>query len=152
MRRQSLVAVLAIVAVGSTISACGSPSSGTLPTLGRTTELFHDGLGFGQVRPSEIFNGGDPTGRIQMVTWSSWGGSEARGLGMSDYVTGTESVAGGTEESATIVAFNLGSCHGRDMYRSVEWYYPQHGERFDPSTYEDICNGEYVTGGYPDHP
>jgi hypothetical protein len=53
-------------------------------------------------------------------------------------------VATGTQETVTIVAFDLGNCDGKLMYRAVEWYFPQHGDRFNPSQYEDICTGSYV--------
>jgi hypothetical protein len=42
------------------------------------------------------------------------------------------------------VAFDLGNCDGKLMYRAVEWYFPQHGEHFNPRQYEDICTGSYV--------
>ena len=44
----------------------------------------------------------------------------------------------------TIVVFNLGTCDGKLMYQAMEWYLPQHGERFNPSQYEDVCTGSYV--------
>jgi hypothetical protein len=53
-------------------------------------------------------------------------------------------VATGTEETATVVAFDLGMCGDKLMYRAVEWYYPQHGMTFRPQQYEDICTGAYM--------
>jgi hypothetical protein len=44
----------------------------------------------------------------------------------------------------TIVAFDLGTCGGTLMYQAVEGYFPQHGQNFNPSQYEDICAGSYV--------
>ena len=41
--------------------------------------LFAHGAGFGQIRPSKIFNGGDPTGLVSHITWTSWGGARASG-------------------------------------------------------------------------
>jgi hypothetical protein len=101
-------------------------------------------VGFGSVRPPEIFNGGDPTGLVTHIVWKSWGGPEAIGVGTAEYVKPNQSVASGKEEPATIVAFNLGSCNGRLMYQAVEWYFPQHGQTFDPSHYENICTGTYA--------
>ena len=43
-----------------------------------------------------------------------------------------------------MVAFNRGSCHGGDMYRAEEWYFPAHGQRFSPHRYQNICTGAYV--------
>jgi len=117
--------------------------SHTVPTLGRFAGVFINGVGFGQVRPKEIFNGGDPTGMVSHITWKSWGGPKAIGTGMALYVGPNQIVADGTNETATVVAFNLGLCGGKLMYRAVEWYFPQHGQAFNPSQYENICTGGY---------
>jgi hypothetical protein len=123
--------------------ASASPSA-AVPTLGQPAGVFAHGQGFGQVKPAEIFNGGDPTGLVTHVIWRSWGGAQAVATGISDYVGPGQTVAGGKEESATVVAFNLGICDGKLMYRAVEWYFPQHKQAFDPGQYEDICTGTYV--------
>ena len=114
------------------------------PTLGRLAGALIHGSGFGQVKPPEIFNGGDPTGLVSQISWKSWGGSEAIGIGKAEYVGPREVVATGTEESATVVAFNLGKCDGKLMYQAVEWYFPQHGQTFRPSHYENVCSGTYA--------
>jgi hypothetical protein len=117
----------------------------TPPTLGQPAGLFaHGSSGFGQVKPAKIFNGGDPTGLVTNVVWSSWGGAQATASGTSDYVGPNQSVAQGTEETVTVVAFNLGTCGGKLMYQAVEWYFPQHGQAFNPNQYENICTGTYV--------
>jgi len=116
-----------------------------VPVLGQPAGDFDvDSQGFGEVRPATVFNGGDPTGLVMHITWSSWGGSTAIGTGTSDYVGPNQTVAGGTEEMVTIVAFDLGTCGGTLMYQAVEWYFPQHGQSFNPNQYEDICTGSYV--------
>jgi hypothetical protein len=116
-----------------------------VPTLGQRAGLFDtNSEGFGHVRPATVFNGGDPTGLVTGITWSSWGGSTATGTGTSDYVGPNQTVAGGTQEPVTIVAFNLGTCDGKLMYQAAEWYFPQHGQAFNPSEYENICTGSYV--------
>ena len=81
-----------------------SPSTtpAALPTLGRPAGVFSRGKGFGQVKPSEIFNGGDPTGLVTHVTWSGWGGPQAKATGVSDYVGPNQSVASGKQETAKI--------------------------------------------------
>jgi hypothetical protein len=121
-----------------------SVSPPPLPTLGRLAGLFARGAGFGQVKPARIFNGGDPTGLVTQIVWGSWGGAHADGTGKSEYVGPGQSVATGTEERASIVAFNLGTCDGKPMYQAVEWYFPQHSQAFDPNQYENICTGAYV--------
>lgn len=114
-----------------------------VPVLGQPVGDFSHGTGWGQVRPSTVFNGGDPTGLLQHVTWSSWGGSTATGTGLNDYSAPGQTVADGTEEPATIVAFDLGTCDGKLMYQKITWYFPQHGQSFHPSQYENICTGTY---------
>jgi hypothetical protein len=61
---------------------------------------------------------------------------------MSDYVgPNTPSVAAGTNESVTIVAFDLGTCDGvHPAYMRVAWYFPEEGQSFDPSQSENACN------------
>jgi photosystem II stability/assembly factor-like uncharacterized protein len=112
-----------------------------VPTLGRRTGAFVNGEGFGQVEPTVVFNGGDPTGYVGGITWQSWGGARAVGTGTSDYVGPQQTVAQGTQEPVTVVAFDLGTCDGSLMYQAVEWYFPQHGQTFDPDQYENICTG-----------
>ncbi|NUR04286.1 MAG: hypothetical protein HOY79_49630 [Streptomyces sp.] len=98
--------------------------------------------GYGQPHPATIFNGGDPTGLVTRVVWHSWGKSTAEGDGIGLYAPGI--VANGTEEPTHVVAFDLGMCGGTLAYRAVEWYFPQHGQRFNRHVYLDICKGTFV--------
>jgi hypothetical protein len=125
-------------------SASASASPAGVPTLGQLAGDFAQGQGFGQVKPARIFNGGDPTGLVTNVAWSSWGAAQATATGTAEYVGPNQSVAQGTEESATVVAFDLGTCDGKYMYQAIEWYFPQHNQAFNPNTYENICTGSYV--------
>jgi hypothetical protein len=121
-----LGAAIVLVCAG----CAGSPGhqQAALPTLGRPAGVFAHGEGFGQVRPSGIFNGGDPTGLVSHITWKSWGGARASGTGTSDYVGPAQSVATGTQQPVTVVAL----------------YFPSHGQRFNPHRHENICTGTYV--------
>jgi hypothetical protein len=137
------------VAAALICAGCGSSSplttpAAAAPVLGRPVGVFAHGAGFGQVKPARIFNGGDPTGLLTHITWKSWGGPDAVGSGKSDYVGPGQSVAAGSEQRATVEAFRLGKCHGKQMYKAVEWYFPQHGQAFSASHYENICAGTYV--------
>ncbi|MCX5287094.1 MULTISPECIES: hypothetical protein [unclassified Streptomyces] len=111
-----------------------------VPVLGVVWGPYQQG--YGQPHPAAIFNGGDPTGRVTQVVWHSWGKPTAEGDGISLYAPGI--VANGTEESTHVVAFDLGMCRGTLAYRAVEWYFPQHGQRFNPHVYIDICKGTFV--------
>jgi len=128
------------------VAVVSSAAAAVVPTLGRPAGLFANGKGFGQVRPAEVFNGGDPTGLVTHIVWSSWGGTQATAAGTAEYVGPNQSVAQGTEQTATVVAFNLGTCDGKLMYQAVEWYFPQHGQAFNPAMYENVCTGSYVPG------
>jgi hypothetical protein len=122
-----------------------TPTGTRTPTLGHRVGLFASpaAVGFGTVQPTEIFNGGDPTGLVTKIVWHSWGGPDAVGTGMSDYVAPGGTVASGTEQPTTVVAFELGTCGGVYMYQAVEWYFAAHGQAFDPNRYEDVCSGTY---------
>lgn len=112
--------------------------------LGRLAGVFAHGSGFGLVKPSTINNGGDPSGIVTHISWTSWGGTEAVGTGIGEYVGPGQSIATGSQEPTTVIAFDLGTCDGKLMYRAVEWYFPQHGQAFDPGNYENICSGTYA--------
>ena len=47
-------------------------------------------------------------------------------------------------EQTRVVAFHLGECGGKLEYQAIEWYFPQHGGKFNPGQYIDICTGRYV--------
>jgi hypothetical protein len=133
---------LAAGAAGCSQGAASSGGSQPAPVLGQPAGAFSHGTGWGKVKPTEVFNGGDPTGLVTHISWSSWGGSSATGTGTSDWPY--PSVAGGKEEHVKIVAFNLGQCSGKLMYQAVEWFFPQHGQAFSASRYENVCTGTYV--------
>jgi hypothetical protein len=116
------------------------------PTLGVLAGTFIHGSGFGQVEPKTVDNGGDPTGIVTSIRWSNWGRTQVVGTGLSDYVGPNQTVASGTIQPVRIVAFDLGTCNGRYMYEAVEWYFPQHGQTFDPNHFEDVCTGTYHSG------
>jgi hypothetical protein len=145
--------LVSAAAVVMACAGCGSPAAGTgatgastaaVPTLGRAAGDFAHGAGFGTVKPARIFNGGDPTGLVTHISWKSWGGGRAVGTGTSVWVGPRQSVAQGRPAAVTVEAFRLGMCHGKLAYRAVEWYFPEHGQSFNPHRYENICSGSYV--------
>jgi hypothetical protein len=91
-----------------------------------------------------VFLGRDPTGNLSQIRWNTWGGTQAVGTGISLYVSPNEITAAGTEQEATVVAFDPGTCHGSYAYQAVEWYFPQHGGYFDPGYYLNACTGAFV--------
>jgi len=132
-------AVLALAGAAATPSASADPE----PTLGQVWGPPSQ-EGYGTVRPPKVFNGGDPTGMIWDISWSSWGGAQADGTGTSYWEAPGAAVAESVKRPATIVAYNLGTCNGQLMYQAVKWYFPGEGESFDPRGHYNICTGDYV--------
>ncbi len=118
-------------------------AAGPAPRLGRA---YTPGVsGFGRVRPPRIFLGGDPTGLVEHIHWSGWGGSKAAGEGDAEYDwPGTAVAANGFSTGARVVAFHLGICRGHRSYDALEWYFPKYGQLFDPHKYINSCTGEFV--------
>src|SRR5579864_5025064 len=102
--RSALGAAVAVASAGLAAAGCATASHAAtsgpaspsppaaVPTLGQPAGVFAHGQGFGQVRPAEIFNGGDPTGLVTQVDWRSWGGAQAIATGISDYVGPNQTV------------------------------------------------------------
>jgi hypothetical protein len=134
---------LGLASLRSTMAYCCAVNlADEVPLLG--VEWGPSQKGYGQPHPSTIFNGGDPTGLVTNIRWSSWGGQTAIGEGTALYAPGI--VANGHREPARVVAFSLGMCNGYRAYTAIEWYFPQHGQKFNPRTYINICTGQYVGG------
>lgn len=111
------------------------------PTLG--VKAPH-GSGFGQVRPSRVDFGGDPTSFVTNVKWSSWGGARAVGHGKALWVWPGWCVAcGGVVLPATVVAFGRTTCQGHSAYAWVEWFFPSRGQSFNRRLAgNNICTGK----------
>ncbi|WP_141214705.1 MULTISPECIES: hypothetical protein [unclassified Rhodococcus (in: high G+C Gram-positive bacteria)] len=104
--------------------------SGQEPVLGRV--WGPDQQGYGEVRPSAIYNGGSLSGLVENIVWQDWGSPQAEGSGISRNVGKSPSgVADAPLEPVVIVGFDLGDCDGTLMYRSLVWYFPNSGETFD---------------------
>ncbi|MFJ9250283.1 hypothetical protein [Streptomyces sp. NPDC101776] len=117
------------------------------PTVSPTTPLLGtlwapNQKGYGLPKPTMFFNGGSPSGMVRDLTWTSWGEQRATGTGEEVYVTNA-SVADSPWEKNSVVAFDLGDCDGVRTYRKISTFFPQHGGRFDPTQYIDVCTGEY---------
>lgn len=96
--------------------------------------------GLGTARPSLVDLGGaDSTGVIEHLTWENWGDTTATGSGTAAYAAPGEALASATQERATVVAADQGSCDGKPAYRTLTWYFPQHGEVAGAHPPLDIC-------------
>ncbi len=141
--RSLLGQVLAAAAVAAAALPGGAAGAGVPTRLGRA---HGPGLsGFGLSRPRRVFLGGDPTGLLERIHWSSWGGARANGTGEAEYVwPGTAVAANPIAPGARVVAFHLGTCRGVRSYNAVEWYFPRYGESFNPRDYFNTCTGRPV--------
>src|SRR5664280_670049 len=121
----------------------------------------HGTTGYGTARPSEISSGGDPSGSVSNITWTSWGGAQATGTGTASYGAGSygtctawKAAHPGSSETCDqrvpIVAYNLkASCRGHPGYSAIEWYFPLAGQTRNLSTpsYGDLCSTDLISGG-----
>lgn len=126
------------IATAAVLVVAGPPAAlGGMPTpvLG-FKGAFRGGKGFGAVKPKVVYLGGDPTGRVQSVRWRAWGSSRATGVGQG-WCAG-ESVAAGHVCEASLHVSRLGTCHGRRAYRTLAFYFKQHGRWALGSTW-NIC-------------
>jgi hypothetical protein len=109
--------------------------AGASPIVSPTADPYykygglHGTRGFGQVRPREIFYGGDPTGLVCRIRWVNWGGPTARGYGTGWYIYGNQSVAQGHFAVAIVMASRLGTWGGRRAYQRLTWGFPDHGSQ-----------------------
>jgi hypothetical protein len=96
--------------------------------------------GYGEVQPKTIHNGGSGSGRVERIVWESWGEETATGHGVAHYVPpNARSGLEGKQARATVVAYRLGRCNGRLMYKALTWFFPEEGEEFEPSPAMDMC-------------
>ncbi len=135
---------ISICALGSVLVACFvAPAVGrsSTPILAGPWGTYQEG--YGHVEPPTIFNGGDGSGLVSHIEWLAWGGSRAVGLGRGLWIAPGQSSVEGTRQAAVVVLFHLGYCHGRRAYNAITWFYPQHGQHFNPRIYINACNGSY---------
>jgi hypothetical protein len=137
---------LFIIAAGLVLSSCGTSATPaaehSVPILGYPRASRSTGTqGWGTIRPKNIFNGGDPSGLVKDISWSSWGGARALGKGMGFEVPSTGPVSAGHFASAVVVAFDLGTCDKHWSYLRVRWYFHGHNPKLLESTkFESTCN------------
>lgn len=139
MSKRAVAALLTLsmpllVAVPSALGNTGSP------VLGWKGAFLH-GKGFGTAKPSTVFLGGDPTGRVTSITWHDWGHSQTVGYGRG-WCPG-QSVAAGHPCSAALHVTSLGTCHGRRAYKKLDFTFKM-GSRWTQGSKWNICSGPAV--------
>jgi hypothetical protein len=112
-------------------SGSAAPSS---PVIGIHKSFGVSSAGWGRVRPKVLFNGGDPSGDITSIHWTSWGGRTAHGRGKNPIFKPS---GGYYKKDVTIRlrATDLGTCHssGKRAYRHLYVSEPSRpGGKFGP--------------------
>jgi hypothetical protein len=131
----SLSIACSSLGAGGLQGATASPEiSREVPTL--SIPWSPDQRGWGLVKPTVIFNGGDESGQIADVRWESWGGPTAIGHGTASYALGPTK-AHSVPARATVVATKLKRCNGQLMYTRIWWYFPRYGEDSSDPTNPD---------------
>ena len=102
--------------------AAASPASAPVPVLGNAFAGSH---GFGHARPSLLSTGGGATVTAGHLRWTHWGAKETTALGEGYYVPDdAKAQSDGKVATLKVVAFGLGTCHGKRAYLKYIWYFP----------------------------
>jgi hypothetical protein len=133
---QALLAGLAIAVLIATLLALHVAIAGAetgpaeeptteVPVLGSKSFAASFGAGFGRPEPEVIFNGGDPSGEVTDIHWTSWGGLIAIGYGRNPIF---KPGGGYYRKPARIElrATKLGTCGTRAAYTRLEARFPKH--------------------------
>ena len=124
------LAVACALIAASLWSATSAVAGGTPPPILTGAGIAPYSVGFGKVKPSEIYLGGDATGMICHIRWDSWGGQFAIGTGTAFYLEAGQITADGHWVPAVIVAYHLGVWHGKRAYLDYAAEYPQGGSTY----------------------
>ncbi len=112
MKQHAFLAAAAAILLA--LTAATSPAAARV-VLGGAVYGGTFGEGWGSARPHTIYNGGDPSGLISKVHWSSWGGPIAHGHGRHAIFK----PSGGYYRhavAAQLKAKRIGRCEGRRAY------------------------------------
>ncbi|HEY2052953.1 MAG TPA: hypothetical protein VGH14_03355 [Solirubrobacterales bacterium] len=138
--------VLVLCALVAAIAAASAGAAAN-PVLGARSFAAPYGKGFGTAEPSEIFNGGDPSGSISDIKWSGWGNPSAIGYGLNPIF---KPHGGYYRKPARIElrATNLGKCGKRAAYTKLEVRVPKKpggklGKWFSWSGAKTICKSGF---------
>jgi hypothetical protein len=83
-----MAAIVTALAASASASALAVPhqvtdqaSTASVAGIGIRHSFGSYSTGWGRVKPKHLYNGGDGSGSISHIRWSTWGGSVARGRG-----------------------------------------------------------------------
>jgi hypothetical protein len=111
---------LAAPAVAGSAAADSAVATSAVPVLGIHKSFGPSSTGWGTARPKTLFNGGDPSGDIMRITWSSWGGVTAHGHGKNAIFKPSGGYYG-KDVTIRLRATDLGTCKasGRPAYKHL---------------------------------
>jgi hypothetical protein len=83
LRKALPLATACVAAALMATTAFAASSDASKVVIGAKAFAGPQGEGWGTSRPGTLFNGGDPSGMISKIHWSSWGGKTASGVGLN---------------------------------------------------------------------
>jgi hypothetical protein len=84
MHPRFVLATLTLALLLTTSSLAASDTAAASPVvLGSPAFAGHGAEGWGTSRPRRFYNGGDPSGLVKEIQWTSWGGESAIGYGLN---------------------------------------------------------------------
>jgi hypothetical protein len=110
-----------LVLAAATSAAAGVQAA---PLLGSRVFYAPGARGFGTAHPAAISNGGDPSGIVTHITWSSWGGATAIGRG-SSFIFRPNGGYYPRSVGIELRAQDIGRCAGAVTYRQLEARVPK---------------------------
>lgn len=114
MRLATLLVLCVLASAG--LTAPAAIASGVV--LGSPAFAKPYGEGWGTARPAKLYNGGDPSGLVKEIQWTSWGGRTAIGYGLGWIFKPN----GGYYERPVLVelrAQSLGHCGSQSAYTQL---------------------------------
>jgi hypothetical protein len=103
------IAVLAVILGAAAWIGTARAAGGGAVVLGSSAYAGSNGVGWGTPHPSEIFNGGDPSGRVTQIRWSGWGGAATVGHGLNAIFM-PQGGYYGKLAGIELIAYDLGRC------------------------------------------
>jgi len=110
---------------GGAANGAGSGSANRTPVIGAKGFGGPSAIGWGTYRPNQLFNGGDPSGRILAIVWNRWGEPRAYGQGKG-WIFKPEGGYYAHPVDVDLRASDLGHCTptGPVTYRRLSVRYP----------------------------
>ena len=116
--RATIAVLVSLICSAVGLLVATTARASTTVVLGSSAFAKPYGEGWGSSQPARIYNGGDPSGRVTEIHWTSWGGSTAIGYGLNSIFK----PKGGYYSTPVIVelrAQRLGRCGSHPAYTQL---------------------------------